>query len=135
MIAPITQPIPTPAHTPDPRIELVLNSGAGALDKRALGRQIVEFLEQRGIATRVHVISGAEVAGTAARVAAGSASIVVAGGGDGTITTVARHLVGTSKALGVLPLGTFNYFARNIGVPLELEPALKVLAGGHCADR
>jgi diacylglycerol kinase family enzyme len=74
--------------------------------------------------------SGTEVPLLARQAANGDADIIVAGGGDGTIATVAEHLAGTNKALGVLPLGTFNYFARNLGIPLELDGALDVLVSG-----
>jgi diacylglycerol kinase family enzyme len=66
----------------------------------------------------------------AARAAAGDADVVVAGGGDGTIATVAGALLDSPKLLGVLPLGTFNYFAQRIGVPLELDGAIDLLAAG-----
>ncbi len=114
------------------RIDVILNSGAGTLDKQALADSITRLLTERDADPRVYVVPGAELRATAEAASRGDAAIVAAGGGDGTILTVARHLVGTDKALGVLPLGTFNYFARNLQVPLDLEPALHVLADGDC---
>lgn len=114
------------------RIDVILNSGAGTLDKQALAESITRTLTERGADPRVYVVHGAELRATAEASATGDAAVVAAGGGDGTILTVARHLVGTGKALGVLPLGTFNYFARNLQVPLDLEPALQMLADGQC---
>lgn len=114
------------------RIDLILNSGAGTADKAALADSIVAFFAERHIEAQVVVARGGpELMAAVQAAAAGDADVIVAGGGDGTILTVARHLVGTDKALGVLPLGTFNYFARNLELPLELEPALAVLADGH----
>jgi diacylglycerol kinase family enzyme len=55
---------------------------------------------------------------------------VVAAGGDGTSSTVAQHLVGTPGVLGVLPAGTLNHFARDIGVA-DHDVALGVLARGR----
>ena len=55
----------------------------------------------------------------------------MAGGGDGTVATIAQGLVGSGKSLGVLPLGTFNYFAKTLGIPAELEEALAVIARGR----
>ena len=55
---------------------------------------------------------------------------IVAAGGDGTICAVASVLAGTDRVMGVLPMGTFNYFARSLGVPQELEGAVEVLRAG-----
>jgi diacylglycerol kinase family enzyme len=57
--------------------------------------------------------------------------VVVAGGGDGTINTVASILVGSNIALGVLPLGTLNHFAKDLNIPLELEAATHNIIAGH----
>ena len=68
----------------------------------------------------------------AARKAARSSyDVVIAGGGDGTINAVASELVGTGKRLGVLPMGTFNYFAREMGVPADLEGAFRTCFEGE----
>jgi diacylglycerol kinase family enzyme len=53
---------------------------------------------------------------------------LIIAGGDGTVSTAARLLGGTGIALGVLPMGTFNLAARDLGVPLEMENAAKFLA-------
>lgn len=68
-------------------------------------------------------------------VAAGLApDLLVAGGGDGTISAAARQLAHRDIALGLLPLGTTNNFARTIGVPLDLEGAISTLVGGTVID-
>lgn len=59
------------------------------------------------------------------------ATVIAAGGGDGTVNSVATELVGTEIALGVLPLGTLNHFAKDVGIPLEIEDALIVLRDGE----
>lgn len=56
--------------------------------------------------------------------------IIVAAGGDGTIVSVAQAMLGEKAAMGVLPLGTFNYFARGLGLPEDpAEAARAVLEG------
>ena len=58
------------------------------------------------------------------------ATLVVAGGGDGTVNAVASALVRTESVLGVLPLGTLNHFAKDLKIPLELELAVETLSSG-----
>lgn len=58
-------------------------------------------------------------------------TLVVVGGGDGTLRVAAGLLAGTEHVLGILPLGTMNRFARSLGVPMELEAALATLTNGE----
>ncbi|WP_457420465.1 diacylglycerol/lipid kinase family protein [Roseateles sp. P5_E7] len=69
----------------------------------------------------------AEIAGQAVRRAREADGIVVAAGGDGTINGVAQAVLGSGCSFGVLPRGTFNYFARTHGIPTELDAALRAL--------
>ncbi len=62
-----------------------------------------------------------------ARAAASDAEVVVAAGGDGTITALAGALVGTGKTLAILPLGTVNALAKDLNVPLDLSAAIEAL--------
>jgi diacylglycerol kinase family enzyme len=52
----------------------------------------------------------------------------IAAGGDGTVASVAAHVLECGGELGVLPLGTRNHFARDLGLPLDLDEAMAVLA-------
>jgi diacylglycerol kinase family enzyme len=65
-----------------------------------------------------------------AAVAGGSESIVAAGG-DGTVSSVASALVGSSTPFGVLPMGTLNHFAKDVGIPLDLARAVATIVAGH----
>ncbi|GLY25902.1 diacylglycerol kinase family protein [Micromonospora sp. NBRC 101691] len=60
--------------------------------------------------------------------------LLVAGGGDGTLSAAARLLAHRDMALGLLPLGTTNNFARTVGVPLDLDGAVAVLTDGKVID-
>jgi len=61
-------------------------------------------------------------------------SLVIVGGGDGTISSIVDQLAYQDVVLGILPLGTGNSFARTLGIPLTLEGAVDVIAGGKVAD-
>jgi diacylglycerol kinase family enzyme len=56
--------------------------------------------------------------------------IIVAAGGDGTVSSVAGAVLDSGIPLGVLPLGTLNHFARDLGLPTELEASIGVIAQG-----
>lgn len=58
---------------------------------------------------------------------------IVAGGGDGTLSAVASVIAGSDTALGILPLGTLNHFARDLGLPMDLDGATRVIATGSAA--
>jgi diacylglycerol kinase family enzyme len=60
--------------------------------------------------------------------------IVAAGGGDGTINTVVNMLAGTDTILGVLPLGTRNHFAKDLGIPDDVDGAVDIICRGSTAQ-
>jgi len=57
--------------------------------------------------------------------------LLILGGGDGTVSGLVDHIVGTDIVLAVLPLGTANSFARTLGIPMDVDGALDVIAGGR----
>lgn len=67
----------------------------------------------------------------AARAVEEGFDVVVAAGGDGTVNEVLQPLVGSRAALAVLPLGTGNVWAHEVGIPLDLIGALRVIAEGR----
>lgn len=76
----------------------------------------------------------------AAKFAAEKEPVVLAAGGDGTLNAVIMGLMGSETALGVLPTGTMNVFAREMGIPVptlqrsNLNLALEVIKGGHITE-
>jgi diacylglycerol kinase family enzyme len=57
--------------------------------------------------------------------------VIVAAGGDGTLNAVAKALLGSNIPLGILPLGTFNYVARVLNIPIDIMQAAEVIATGQ----
>ena len=74
---------------------------------------------------------GEQIIAAAQQAVQQGARTVVAGGGDGTVNAVASVLLGTGIALGVLPLGTLNHFAKDLRIPLTLEGAVEVIVRGR----
>ncbi|GAC1412930.1 MAG: diacylglycerol kinase family protein [Candidatus Doudnabacteria bacterium] len=60
----------------------------------------------------------------------GNFDIIIAAGGDGTISAIAEKLVGTKTKLGVIPIGTYNNFSKSLGIPLGIEDAVNNLING-----
>ncbi len=80
----------------------------------------------------VHVLAkGDDIGDLCQDYVASGARCIIAGGGDGTVNAVAARLVHTDVALGVLPVGTLNHFARDVGVGRDVGHALRVLAAGY----
>jgi diacylglycerol kinase family enzyme len=75
--------------------------------------------------------SGDELIALATRAVGAGDARIAAGGGDGTVNAVASAVAGTSTALAVLPMGTLNHFAKDSGVPLDLEAAVRNVFTGQ----
>ena len=117
------------------RIAFILNSKAGSdggdtgLDDN---RQAIEAAAAGGPIS--HVENGEQIRAAVRQALDSGCEAVVAGGGDGTLNAVASMLVGGKVAFGVLPLGTLNHFAKDLGIPLEVPAALDAIVAGHTAE-
>jgi diacylglycerol kinase family enzyme len=111
---------------------VVVNRGGGAASRagEALVEQIEEAFAAAGIIAEVHAVDGAALTETIERLAKTHDAIAI-GGGDGTQGCAAAILARTGTRHGVLPLGTRNNLARQLGIPLDLESAVKVIAACH----
>jgi len=112
-------------------VVVLLNAGSGGGNDGARAARVAALFEQAGASADVHVVHGGdELAAALAAAIERTPDAIVAGGGDGTVGTVAAALVDGPIALGVLPLGTLNHFAKDLGLPLELEGAVERIALG-----
>lgn len=113
-------------------VKVIINARSGFSGKEDVRRQLMTMFEAAGITADISLArTGAEIVELAQAAAASDWSMIVAGGGDGTINAVASALIGSEKTLGVLPLGTLNHFAKDLGIPLDLEGAARILISGH----
>jgi YegS/Rv2252/BmrU family lipid kinase len=112
-------------------VRLIFNPKSGLMKKAATLDEVVEMLRRHGLQAEVVVKMSGKVARAAAKAAADNKEeLVIAAGGDGTIEDVATQLVGTNTVLGILPIGTRNNVARELGIPLDLDQAAALLAAG-----
>jgi diacylglycerol kinase family enzyme len=110
---------------------VVLNAGSGHDETALRCSTIKAVLEQAGRTCHLEVVEDGSRIGAIARRMAAQASanggILVAAGGDGTISAVAHEAVITGCPFGVLPQGTFNYFGRTHGIPEDLGDAVRAM--------
>jgi diacylglycerol kinase (ATP) len=97
------------------------NAGFGPAGLRA--ETAVRSLASLGLRAELYRTQGPRDAQRAAHEAAAGFDLVIAAGGDGTVNEVANGLAGTRAAMGVVPLGTMNILARELGMPLDVAGA------------
>ena len=107
---------------------MLLNPAAVGPGKPSTEADIAGLFLAAGCKAEITTLPRGQDPSVAARKAGVRASIVVAGGGDGTVSGVAAGLIGTPAVLGVLPLGTLNHFAKDLRIPLDLEEAVRTIA-------
>lgn len=113
-------------------VHVIVNAGSGSV----LGDETAQSLRERfiafGIKAEVKLAeNGKDIVRLAREAAEGEADLIVAGGGDGTISTVAIEASAAGKTLGILPLGTLNNFSKDLGIPQNLNAAVRVIAEGE----
>ncbi|HVL55813.1 MAG TPA: diacylglycerol kinase family protein [Burkholderiaceae bacterium] len=116
------------------KLFILFNGASGHLDPEAVRTTISEVLLG---AAREHEFLRVEradalpqMAALAVRNAQQARGAVVVAGGDGTINAVAQQVCGSGVPLGVVPCGTFNYFARAHAIPLATDAAARALLDG-----
>ena len=119
----------------DDRICVICNEGSGRNSREA--HAVHDAMEVLGDRATLRAAKGPEIEDAARRALSEGFGTLVAAGGDGTIMTVAgavgrhRSETGAETRFGVLPLGTFNYFSRGLGIPQDPKAAARVLLDGH----
>jgi len=109
------------------RLFVVLNPMAGSANANDVRWALDRHLGEHAQATIYETTGAEDVVAIVRAELANNPSVVVAAGGDGTISEVAEALIGTDIPLGIIPVGTANVFARELGIPLDLEGACALL--------
>jgi YegS/Rv2252/BmrU family lipid kinase len=112
-------------------VVIILNPGSGRGNGDELAARLIQLFAAAGREATVLVAGpGRSVADQARRAVDQGCQVAVAAGGDGTVNAVVSAVVGTDVALGVLPIGTLNHFAKDLGIPLDLEEAVRLITQG-----
>jgi len=116
---------------PSLKAHAIVNLRAGTalgLAPEAMRDTIEKAFAAHGHRIVVDCVAPDAIEGAIEKAAASDVGTVIIGGGDGTIRTAARYLMGTNKTLGILPLGTMNRLAKDLEIPLTLPEAAAFLA-------
>jgi diacylglycerol kinase family enzyme len=116
--------------TPATEVSVIINeqSGTTAVDT---GVRIQELFAAQGTKVRLERVRHGGDLTARARQAASRGDTLVAAGGDGTVSTVAAIAIETKALFGVLPTGTLNHFARDLGIPFDLPEAVRTVVAGR----
>lgn len=107
---------------------LVLNPVSGLTQPEVVRSRFEAVFQAEGWMTRVYQTTGQEsLADVVRKALADGAEMVVAAGGDGTISAVSSGMTYSHVPLGILPTGTWNALAHNLGIPILFEDALHLL--------
>ena len=109
---------------------ILINQGGGSEGVDARYR-VRAALSKVGIRGTVELLAGDDLHQRAKAAVAAGAPLVIAGGGDGTMSSVASALAGSETALGLLPMGTLNHLARDLGIAFDLDSAAAIIAAGR----
>lgn len=111
--------------------KILINAGAGGQFDETLRERLTEIFRAADAKADIIVAATpAEMAQVAQAAARENYEMIVAGGGDGTVSLVASALIDSGKVLGVLPLGTLNHFAKDLRIPIDFEEAVQNLVSG-----
>lgn len=120
------------------RCIIVLNRSSGANQRgtnaREVARSVEQIFREGGHEISSRVVQPRKLPSALKQAVAEKPDIILVGGGDGTVATAAGLLKGTGIALGILPMGTFNLAARDLGIPLEIHEAARFLVSAETRE-
>jgi diacylglycerol kinase family enzyme len=111
-------------------LTVVLNPASGTRGAADAPR-VAELFRAEHVDVKIVTLEPARADAVIREAVAGAHDTVVAAGGDGTVSSVAGALAGTGLALGVLPCGTLNHFAKDLHIPLDAAAAVKTIIARH----
>ena len=114
---------------------IYLNRSSGFNSKDPVSERLNARCAEAGLRARIEFVqAGMDVEALAREAVRQGADAVVAGGGDGTQRAVAAALANSDAAMGIVPVGTWNHFARDLDIPLDVGAATETLLTGRLAQ-
>ena len=113
------------------KVAVIVNDRSGQPGE-PVGERLAKLLGEHGVDFELHEFDPGSVGQTVLSALAYEPDAVLVAGGDGTVTSVAQHLVGRDVPMGVLPQGTMNVLARDLGVPVPLDEAVAAVLDAPC---
>lgn len=114
---------------------LIINPISGTRSKHGLSQIVEEHLHRLGIIVETKITrAGGDAFKWAQEAANAGYDMVITAGGDGTVNETANALAFTDTTLGIIPFGSGNGLARTLGIPLEINGALKLIEEGHVLE-
>lgn len=113
------------------RVAIIFNPTSGIAQDDERLRAVEDALTRAEIDATIHLVRfGEDLTAIANKAATGDAEVIVSAGGDGTVSAVSQAVIQQEKVLAIIPLGTLNHFAKDVGIPLEINDAVLTLTNG-----
>jgi diacylglycerol kinase family enzyme len=113
------------------RIAVIINSAAGTGDSDDISSRIKEAFNRKNVEADLFELYGENIKSELASVTESGYDAIAAAGGDGTLNSVINMTIDSSLPFGIIPMGTLNHFAKDAGIPLEMEDAVDVIVNQH----
>ena len=113
------------------RLPVIVNASADSQRAGGVASDLAARFSAAGLDAEIRVTEPAQIGPEVRRAARDKPPILVVAGGDGTLNAAAPLLIGGETALGIVPLGTLNHFAKDLAIPLDLDGAIRTIADGR----
>ena len=119
-------------QTKTERIFLIINKYAGHKNGAKAIEMVIPYLKERGYLVEYSFTNyPGHATELAAKASVGGFDLVVAVGGDGTVNEVAQGLIGTGTPMGIIPMGSGNGLARELGISMDIRKSTMTLIKGE----
>jgi diacylglycerol kinase family enzyme len=118
-------------------VSVILNQQAGTAarnEENVTAEALHEVFSAAGFTAEIALVPPEQIEARITLALRARPEAIFVGGGDGTVSATARELAGTGIALGILPLGTLNHFAKDLGLPLDWRETVAALARGEVRE-